>query len=554
MKQIQWCSDMSEPLRVLIVEDSEDEVLSFVRELRRGGYDVAHEQAATADAMAAALQRRRWDIVIGEHPMPQFGSLSPLAVLKQTGRDIPFIIVSSAIGEDSAVRAMKDGARDYIVKTNLARLTPAVRRELREAMERRARGRAEEDLRKSEEQVRQSQKLEAIGRLAGGVAHDFNNHLTIIIGYCQLLMDRKGPVEAGHNEVGIIKDAAVRAASLTRQLLAFSRKQVLEARVLDLNTILTSLNPMLQRLIGEDVQLLLSLDPKLGKVKADPSQIEQVIMNLVVNARDAMTNGGTLTIETANANPDKADVARFSGRPGSCVRLTVSDTGVGMEPDIQAHIFEPFFTTKTADKGTGLGLATVYGIVQQSGGCISIRSAVGQGTTVHIYIPQTEVEETVVTEAEVQTDLKGSETVLIAEDEEMLRRLVRKYLLDAGYRVLEASNGVEAIGVYERHQGKIDIVVTDAIMPNMGGAELAQCLLSRQPDIKVIYFSGYTDDAVYRNGLLTPGAAFLEKPFTREGLLRKLRAALGPQVAPKPLRRQIDETYFFAGGASTLTS
>ncbi|MBI4458754.1 MAG: response regulator, partial [Acidobacteria bacterium] len=446
----------------------------------------------------------------------------------QKGLDLPFIIVSGTIGEELAVEVVKSGANDYIMKDNLRRLVPAVERELREAEGRRARKQAEEALRRTEEQLRQSQKLEAIGRLAGGIAHDFNNHLGIIIGFSEVIVDALGSDDPLRTKAEMIKEAGLRAASLTRQLLAFSRKQVLEPRVLDLNAVVTEVTNMLRPLIGEDVELVEVLSPELGQVKADPAQIDQIIMNLAVNARDAMPDGGRLTIETANVELDEDySEGHAATRSGPYVMLAISDTGIGMDKEIQAHMFEPFFTTKGQDKGTGLGLATVYGIVKQSGGYIWVYSEVGRGTTFKIYLPKLDV---AVPAAKIDkvlpSALTGSETILVAEDEEMLRELAREFLASSGYTVLEAGNGEQAIEISGRHQGPIHLLMTDAVMPRMGGRELAQSLRSRRPDIKVLYVSGYTDDAIFRNGLLAPGTAFLQKPFTRETLLFKLREVL----------------------------
>ncbi|MBI3895895.1 MAG: response regulator [Acidobacteria bacterium] len=379
-----------------------------------------------------------------------------------------------------------------------------------------------------EEQFYQAQKMEAIGKLAGGIAHDFNNHLGIIIGYSERLLERlpsEGPLR---KSAGIIKDAALRSAALTRQLLAFSRRQVFEPRILDLNAGIVELEKMLRPLIGEDIELILSLEPSLGKVKSDPAQVDQVIMNLVVNSRDAMPQGGRLAIETANVELDEEYASKHViVRPGPYVMLAVTDTGVGMDRETQTHMFEPFFTTKEKGKGTGLGLATVYGIVKQSGGYIWVYSEPGKGTTFKIYLPRVaagvpEVE----TERVSPPASKGEETVLVVEDEGMLRELACEFLQSSGYAVLEAGNGPKAVEISRGYQGPIHLLMTDAVMPGMSGRELAQRLHDDRPDLKVLYVSGYTDDAVLRNGLLEPGTAFLQKPFTRDSLSRKVREVL----------------------------
>ncbi len=379
-----------------------------------------------------------------------------------------------------------------------------------------------------EVQLRQSQKMEAVGRLAGGVAHDFNNLLTIIMGYSQLLLERLGPNEALRWQVEEIKKAGDRAASLTRQLLAFSREQVLKPRVLDLNSAVANTEKMLRRLIGEDVELVTVPAPDLGRVKADPGQIEQVLLNLAVNARDAMPEGGKLTIETANANLDQAYARRHVAViPGPYVMLAVSDTGCGMDPEVQSHIFEPFFTTKDKDKGTGLGLATVYGIVKQSGGYIWVYSEPGRGTTFKIYLPQVqEAPEALEVENISRSRVQGTETVLVVEDEESVRSLVRGILQAQGYTVLEARRGDEALEISARHKGPIHLVLTDVVMPQMSGQELASCLATLHPESKVLYMSGYTDHAILHQGVLDPNTAFIGKPFTPDGLARKVRKVL----------------------------
>jgi PAS domain S-box-containing protein len=393
------------------------------------------------------------------------------------------------------------------------------------------RKRIEEALRESEDQLRQSQKLEAIGQLAGGVAHDFNNLLTVITGYSDLLLKGLSPGEPARLKVEEIKKAGERAAALTRQLLAFSRRQVLQPKVLSLNAIVVNVDRMLRRLIGEDIDLLSVLEPSLGQTKADPGQIEQVILNLAVNSRDAMPQGGKLTIETANVYLDNQYARKHLAiRPGHYVMLAVSDTGCGMSALTQARIFEPFFTTKEQGKGTGLGLPTVYGIVKQSGGNIWVNSEVGCGTTFKIYLPR--VDEVVEREEvrNLSAELpQGRETVLLVEDEEQVRQITRVILEMNGYRVLEAANGEEALSIYKQHERQLDLVMIDAVLPQMSGRELAQSLETLCPGIKVLFMSGYTDDAIVRHGLLDHEIAFLQKPFTPDTLTRKVREVLDAQ-------------------------
>ena len=383
-----------------------------------------------------------------------------------------------------------------------------------------------------ERQFQQAQKMEAVGQLAGGVAHDFNNLLTAILGYSDLLLETLLEDDRRRQDVEEIRKAGQSAASLTRQLLAFSRKQILEPVVLDLNALVGHLDRMVRRLIGEDIQVVTRLDRELGQVRADPGQIEQIIVNLAVNARDAMPEGGTLTIETANAELGEHYARTHPGTvPGQCVMLGVSDTGHGMDEETQSHLFEPFFTTKEKDKGTGLGLATVYGIVKQSNGSIWVYSEPGHGTTVKVYLPRVEgVAEPLVTARSSVQSPTGTETVLLVEDHAGLRALARKVLERYGYTVLEAPNGDEAIRICERHQGAVDLLLTDVVMPGMTGRALADRLAPVRTAMKVLYTSGYTDRSIVDRGVLIAGTAFLQKPYTPEVMAHKVRDVLD---APK---------------------
>lgn len=381
---------------------------------------------------------------------------------------------------------------------------------------------------KLEEQLHQSQKMDAVGQLAGGVAHDFNNILTAINGYSDLILMRLAEGDALRPKVLEIKKAGERAASLTRQLLAFSRKQMLQPISLNLNTAVTEMHKMLERLIGENIDLATTSEPKLWPVKADPGQIEQVLLNLAVNARDAMPHGGRLLIETSNVELDE-EYARSSAAllPGRYVLLAVSDTGCGMDHQTRARIFEPFFTTKEQGKGTGLGLSTVYGIVKQSGGHTAVYSEPGAGTTFKVYLPQAEeAAQSRVPGAPPAELLRGSETVLLVEDEEMVRVMTRESLQISGYTVLEAADGNEALRIYEQHKGQIDLTLTDVVMPQMGGRELVERLRPLCPQMRVLYMSGYTDNAIVHHGVLEAGTAFLQKPFTPVSLTRKIREVL----------------------------
>jgi PAS domain S-box-containing protein len=389
-----------------------------------------------------------------------------------------------------------------------------------------ARKRAEEALQRSEEQLRQAQKMEAIGNLAGGIAHDFNNLLSVILGYSSVLMQSMDPSDPNRADVEEIERASLRAAALTQQLLAFGRKQLLQPKIIKLNDVVAGVEVMLRRLIGEDIELSVRTSSELGSVRADPSQMEQIIMNLAVNARDAMPRGGKLVIETENVDLDQTRAGQVGVAPGAYVTLTVTDTGEGMLRATQARIFEPFFTTKETGKGTGLGLAMVFGIVQQSGGSICVDSEPGRGSTFRVYLPRTDEPEQGEREAShsVLDSLEGSETILLVEDEAQVRALVRTVLQRSGYHVIEAQSGRDALLVSQKHAGTIDLLLTDVIMPQMSGPQLAERLGDRVT--KVLYMSGYTEDSMVRQGLVDASVALLQKPITPQALVRKVRDVL----------------------------
>jgi PAS domain S-box-containing protein len=379
-----------------------------------------------------------------------------------------------------------------------------------------------------ERQLRMAQKMEAVGRLSGGIAHDFNNLLGVIMGYSQVLKRTLGPQSPSYEHAEEIEKASQRAVSLTRQLLAFSRQQVLEPVILNLNALVTDMEKMLPRLIGEDIELTLRMDSELGQVKADPSQIEQVIMNLAVNARDAMPDGGKLTVQTANVVLDAVYARQHPGaKPGSYVMLAVTDTGTGMDPETQARIFEPFFTTKERDKGTGLGLATVYGVVKQSGGYIGVESEKGKGASFKVYLPRVEQAAAIPEgNSAALPSARGSETILLVEDAAPLLKLAHMFLKESGYNVLTAANGTEALEVARDHVGPIHLLLTDVVMPGMNGRVLAERLTPRQPGMKVVYMSGYTDSFIAGHGVLEAGTHLIHKPFTAEVLTQKVRELL----------------------------
>ncbi|HLG56006.1 MAG TPA: response regulator [Vicinamibacterales bacterium] len=380
-----------------------------------------------------------------------------------------------------------------------------------------------------ERQIRAGQRLEAVGKLAGGIAHDFNNVLTVIEGYTEFLLKSLPDGDAQHDDALAIQDAARRAEGLTRQLLAFSRRQVAELRVVNLNRLIQEMDRLLRPLIGEDIDVVTALSEDLGLVEIDPTHVEQLIINLAVNARDAMPMGGKLTIETANVRLDESyhETKPADVPPGDYLMLAVSDNGTGMDEETRLHIFEPFFTTKAAGKGTGLGLSTAYGIVKQAGGFIWVYSELGQGTTFRIHLPaKTGARESLVSMRPTSAALEGTETILLVEDQEAVRTLARRVLTKAGYTVLNASDGDQALLALERHTGPVHAVLTDVVMPTMSGRKLADRLSALRPGVKVLYMSGYTDNAIVHHGVLEPGVNFIQKPFTPNTLLSKIREVL----------------------------
>ena len=639
-------------VRTLFVSDSPDDVELVLHELRRGGFTPDHWVVRDAEGMREALAGVVWDLVIGEYALEGFSALAALDVLRASGQDPPFIVVSGRVGEEAVVACMKAGASDFLARDDLVRLVPAVERDLREAGQRRRGREAVEALRASEEryrlliensadmitlhdeagyvtfaspsvtrtlgyppedmighrlrefahpadaprfiaameealaygstplltglrmrhrdgawrviegnaarlvrpdggvgvvavgrdvterveleeQLHQAQKMEAVGRLAGGVAHDFNNLLTVILGYSDLLREQLDHDPVLFQEADEIRRAADRAATLTQKLLAFSRRQVLSPRPVDLDDVLQGMADMLRRLIGEDVELTLKRAGGLALTRVDPAQVEQIVMNLAVNARDAMPRGGRLTIETANVELRGGHSGRRAVEPGAYVMLAVTDTGHGMDAATQEHLFEPFFTTKAPGKGTGLGLSTVYGIARQSGGTVLVTSEPGRGSTFRVYLPQAREDAGAPALASRPERRHGCEAVVLVEDEPLVRNLVSEVLRQSGYEVIEFANGREALARGRRDLGDIRLLVTDVVMPGLSGLELADELARDRPGMRVLFLSGYAEDLAVRPGALRAGWAFLPKPFTPDSLLRRVRELLDASRAGK---------------------
>ncbi len=644
---------MAKPLNVLIVEDSEDDAFLLVRHLERGGFEPVFERVETADAMNTALSAKKWDVVICDYDLPNFNAPAALDLLDEAGLDLPFIVVSGMIGEERAAAMMRAGAHDVILKDSLARLIPAIERELAEAEVRRERNRAEDEIRQlnlhnelilnsagegvygldlegrttfinpaaammigwepdeligqrqhdilhytkpdgspypsedcpiyaafkdgkphhvsnevfwrkdgtcfpveytstpiredgelvgavvvfhditerkaMEAQLLQAQKMEAVGQLTGGVAHDFNNLLTVILGNLQLLERRVEGDERLSKRVRAASGAAMRGAELTKRLLAFSRRQGLKPEVVDLNELVAGIDDLLRRTLGETMEINAALEADLWPVRVDLNQLENALLNLAINARDAMPQGGKLTIETANAPLDEEYVARYPYvASGDYVMLAVSDTGSGMPPAVIERVFEPFFTTKETGKGTGLGLSMVYGFIKQSGGHVNIYSEEGHGTTVKLYLPRAEPGDAAAAEEAAPGPAveAGGETILVVEDEAAVREIAVALLEDRGYRVLEAEDGAAALKMLDDHPD-IDLLLTDVVMPGgMGGPDLVRNARERRPDLKVLYTSGSTEDAIVHGGVLDEGVEMIGKPYQKDELAQKLRRVL----------------------------
>ena len=516
---------MAIPLRVLFIEDSDDDTSLQVRLLEKAGYDVSFLRVQAPETLVSALDRK-WDVIISDHSMPRFKGTDALRIVRELGVDVPFIFVSGTIGEDSAVAALKVGAQDYLMKTNLSRLVPAIERELREAEQRRQH-------KALEHQVHQLRRFEAIGRLAGGVAHDFNNMIGAIMGWADIGMDQAPAGTKMQETFQKIRSQADRAAALTRQLLAFARRQILQSRNVDVNQLAREEMALLRNVIGERVDVQLSLAENLWVAWADPGQIEQVLMNLCLNAKDAMPEGGRLLVETRNVEigEDYHRIHAYAS-PGRYVLLRVADTGDGMDATTLEHLFEPFYSTKEPGKGTGLGLATVYGIVKQHKGFINVDSAVGQGSSFQVYLPTGEGRAEAPAAAATPGRTRGSgEKILVAEDNDALREAAKEILQGLGYQVIAAPDGETALRAFEQAHDTIDLVLLDVVMPGLNGPDAYARMAAIKPGIPVIFTTGYATENTLIAARAVEQGIILQKPYGSSHLAQKLREVLDTKVA-----------------------
>jgi two-component system, cell cycle sensor histidine kinase and response regulator CckA len=524
--QLNSRKSMATPLRALVIEDSENDFILLLSILQTGGYDVAHQRVDTAVGLKSTLGDP-WDIIISDFSMPGFRGTDALAIVRERDPDVPFIFLSGTIGEEMAVNAMKAGAQDYVLKGNVARLLPAIERELREAGARR-------EKKQVEHRVRQLEKFEALGKLAGGVAHDFNNVIGAIMGWAEIGADR---VADGSQEGKLFRkigDQARRAAGLTRQLLAYARRQILEPKNVNLNQMVKETTALLEKVIGEQIEVKMALAEDLRITRADPAQIEQVLMNLCFNARDAMPSGGQLLIETRNLDLDEKYCSRHAdARPGRWVQLSVSDSGTGMDAATLERIYEPFFTTKEVGKGTGLGLATVFGIMKQHGGFIEVYSEVGTGTAFHVHLPVVEAAADSLRAADDTPARGGNELILVAEDHDGMRDMAEQILGTLGYRLILVHDGDEAVRKFREHLDEVSLLLMDVVMPKMAGTEAYEKISADRPGIPVIFTSGYSEQGAYLASALRAGATVLQKPYGARSLARKVRELLDGVAAAK---------------------
>jgi two-component system, cell cycle sensor histidine kinase and response regulator CckA len=514
-------------VRLLVVDDDPQAQALIEMALVDAHFDRVLEIVPTAAEGLHRIEDDEHDCYLVDYRLPDGNGLELIHEAKAQGATKPFILMTGYGSGDIDEAALKEGVADYVEKHMLAtHLERSIRYALRDWQ-------ADRALHDREDQLRQAQKMEAIGRLAGGVAHDFNNLLTAIIGYTDVIFERLPEEDQTHRDVSEIRKAADRAAALTRQLLAFGRKQFLRPEVLDLNETATELLQMLPRVIGEHIQTVPRLAPNLRRVQADRSQMEQVLVNLVLNARDAMPTGGVITIETSDTEltPSRIAADGLSVQPGSYVLLSVTDTGTGMDAKTRAHAFEPFFTTKPTGKGTGLGLATVYGIVDQSGGAITIQTALGHGTSIRIYLPAVASPVEIRPVEPKPAITYGTESILLVEDNDAVRELAQRTLKARGYAVIEARNGDEAIDLVARG-AHAQLLLTDVVMPGLSGPNLAARLLQQNPRLRVLYMSGFNEDSAAAHGTFWGGVPLLQKPFTPSQLAERVRVALDTTAGP----------------------
>ena len=515
-------------LNILHLEDDPHDAELVHSALNAGGIPCAITNVHHESAFVAALEGGGVDLILSDYTLPGFDGMSAMRIANLGWPAIPLIFVSGTLGEERAVESLRSGATDYVLKGNLARLAPAVLRAMDEVEARAERGRLEA-------QVIEAQKMEVLGQLAAGVAHDFNNILAVIMGCSELItagLARNSPLLLYSKE---ILHASERAAGLTRQLLVFSRKQTVQAAVLDLNEVVKYTDEMLRRLIDENITMKVVPEKAIGRVKADAGYIGQVLMNLVVNARDAMPTGGKLTVATHNVTVDERQAQSLTkDKPGNYVVLSVSDTGIGMSEEVKAHLFEAFFTTKPKDRGTGLGLATCRNIIEQSGGFIGFESELGKGTTFKVYFPRVELPADASLKLSPTGPIpRGTETLLVVEDDPSLRHMARGVLEGQGYKVLSASNGQEGLHVAREHKGPpISLVVSDVVMPQMSGKVMAEWFSATYPEIMILFTSGYMDEALAHHNVLASGVEFLAKPYTPGSLARKVRELLDRKTLP----------------------
>lgn len=517
---------MKTPLRIVHLETNNEDSERIGRILTDGGITCVINRVETQSSFTASLTEDRTDLILAEFNTSGCDGNQAFASAQNVASHVPFIFVSHAINEPLLTELLSRGVTDVIPKDAVGRLIPAVQRILNERRERDARREAEDALFQNQLQLCHIQKFEAVGRLAGGLAHDFNNLLTVILGQSQAVLNEIDVAHPLRPPIQEIQQAGERARGLIRQLLMFSRKRPSEAKVISLNSLLDGFESMLRRVIGEDIQLTVRLCPDDLRIKVDPALIEQIVMNLVVNARDAMLKGGKLTLELHSAHLDRSPVYRAMDLlPGEYVTLSISDTGCGMSPEVQAQMFEPFFTTKDEEKGTGLGLSTVFDIVTQSGGGLDVTTKLGEGTRVDVYFPRiiTDIEAST-GEASVEKRRRGHETILLVEDDEAVRLLIRDELRKLGYRIIEARNGIEACLVATPYMGTLQLLLTDVVMPGMSGTELARHLRVVKPELKILFISGYEDDIGIGGG--DKAMAYLQKPFTTEALAGTVRDLL----------------------------